>query len=109
MGAELGFRDGSQMSVTLLLTKLSGKIKTLLHIVIKIIIVSYTLVIAHTAIGMVIRQIQTGQLSAGLRISMAVPYSALIAGFGIMTIVQGVTLVLMLIRFLRECKGEIRP
>ncbi|MCL2835015.1 MAG: TRAP transporter small permease [Treponema sp.] len=102
LGAEMGLRDGSQISVTMVLEKFSGKAKALLQIIIKLIVVIFTVAIARGAMLMVLRQIRTGQITAGLKIPVAVPYSTLVIGFGAMALVQFVTLILLIIRFFND-------
>ena len=101
LGAEMGLRDGTQMSVTLFINWSSGRVKAVIDIIIKLIVVTFTIAITRSAIGMVLKQIQTGQLTAGLRIPMAIPYSTLVIGFGAMALVQGVTVILTIVVFFR--------
>ena len=99
LGAEMGLRDGSQISVTIVLGRFSGKAKALLQIIIKLIVVIFTVAIARGAMLMVLKQIKTGQTTAGLKIPVAIPYSTLVIGFGTMAVVQVVTLILLIIQF----------
>jgi C4-dicarboxylate transporter DctM subunit len=103
LGAEMGLRDGSQVSITAVVEKLSAKGRALMRIITKLIVVVFSAAITRSAVGMVLKQIETGQTSAGLKVSMAVPYSALLAGFGIATLVQGISVVFMIVQFF---KGE---
>ena len=70
LGTEMGLRDGTQISVTAALF--------------------------YHSIGLVQRQIISGQTSPGLQIPMSIPYFALVLSFGIITLVQGVTLIMMI-------------
>ena len=103
LGAEMGLRDGSQVSIAAVVEKLPPKARALMRIITKLIVAAFSAAITRSAVGMVLKQIETGQTSAGLKVSMAVPYSALLAGFGIATLVQGITVVFMIIQFF---KGE---
>lgn len=102
LGTEMGLRDGTQASVTALVDRFRGKAKAVVHIVSKALVVAFTAMITQSAWGMVLKQIETGQTSPALKIPMSIPYAALLVSFAIMTAVQGVTLVLMLLRL---CKG----
>jgi C4-dicarboxylate transporter DctM subunit len=106
LGAEMGLRDGTQVSITAVQEILPKKGRSLIHIIVKLIVVIFSSVITRSAIGMVLRQIQTGQTSAGLKVSMAIPYSALVVGFGIMVMVQGYSLILMILHFFKAEEGN---
>ena len=106
LGAEMGLRDGTQVSIVAVvekIDKLSHKAHDIVLIIAKVIVVAFTGVMFKSSIEMVLKQIQTGQTSAGLKLSMAVPYSALMVGFGIMTFVQLAAIVSMIIKLV---KGE---
>lgn len=110
IGTEIGLRDGTQISVTTLVDKLSGKTKKIIQIVAKLIVVLFSSMILYSSIGMVQMQIKTGQTSPALRIPMSLPYAALPISFGIITAVQGAALILMILRFNKEddIDGEVK-
>lgn len=101
LGTELGLRDGTQISVTAMVDRLGKRGQQIAHIFSKLLVVAFSAAITNSAIGMVMKQIQTGQTSPGLKIPMAIPYASLLIGFGIMTLVQGITLILMIIRLFK--------
>ena len=105
LGAEMGLRDGSQVSIAAVVEKLPSKARALMRIITKLIVTVFSAAITRSAVGMVLKQIETGQTSAGLKVSMAVPYSALLAGFGIATLVQGISVVFMIIHFFKGERG----
>lgn len=99
LGTELGLRDGTQASVTAFVDRLRGTARRLVQLIAKTLVVIFSATITHSAYGMVLKQLQTGQTTPGLKIPMAIPYAALLVGFGIMTIVQGATVLLSIARF----------
>lgn len=101
LGTEMGLRDGTQASVTAVVDRLKGKAKLAIQIVAKLLVVVFTAIITNSAWGMVMKQIQTGQTSAALKVPMAIPYAALLISFAIMTLVQGVSLVIMTVQLFK--------
>ncbi|MDR1469178.1 MAG: TRAP transporter small permease [Spirochaetaceae bacterium] len=108
LGAEMGLRDGTQVSITAVRDSLPERGKSFMHIVVTLIVVLFSAAITRNAIDMVLRQIKTGQTSAGLNVPMAVPYSALVLGFGIMTLVQSFSLILMIVRLFKAPSNKER-
>ena len=110
LGTEAGLRDGTQISVTSVVDKLHGKAKKIAYIFSKLIVVIFSATIFNSSIGMLQMQIKTGQTSAALRLPMSVPYAALTISFGIITLVQGATLLGMISEFTRhdEAIEEVR-
>ncbi|MCI8513703.1 MAG: TRAP transporter small permease [Lachnospiraceae bacterium] len=108
LGAEMGLRDGTQVSIVAVvekIDKMSHKAYQVVMIIAKLIVVAFTGIMFKSSIDMVLKQVQTGQTSAGLKLSMAVPYSALMVGFGIMTFVQLARIVSMVLEFGKK-EGE---
>jgi len=99
LGTEAGLRDGTQISVTTVVDKLHGKARKIVNIFSKLIVVIFSATIFNSSIGMLQMQIRTGQTSAALRLPMSVPYAALTISFGIITLVQGFTLLTMILEF----------
>lgn len=99
LGTELGLRDGSQIAITAVIDKFHGKVGKALHILSRLIVVVFAGVMTNVSVNMVMKQAQTGQTSPGLGIPMTVPYFALLLGFGLITLVQGVLLVQMIMNF----------
>ncbi len=106
LGTEMGLRDGTQASVTAVVDSLKGKVKQVVQLAAKLLVVIFTAMITQSAWGMVLKQIQTGQTSAALKVPMAIPYSALLVSFAIMTAVQGVTVVLMFLQLFKPQEAE---
>jgi TRAP-type C4-dicarboxylate transport system permease small subunit len=68
-------------------------LRNLLRIVAKLIVVVFSAIIFYTSWELMGKQFKTGQLSAGLGVHMAVPYFILPLAFGLITLVQGWTLI----------------
>ena len=97
LGTEMGLRDGTQISVTAVVDMLKGPVKKIVMIISKGIVVLVSAALFYQSIGLVQRQIISGQTSPGLQIPMSIPYFALVLSFGIITLVQGVTLIMMIL------------
>ena len=93
IGPELGLRDGTQIAVTAVVDRLKGKLRQIVEIIAKVVVVIFSSSILITSIKLVSIQIQTGQTSAALEISMAVPYMALVISFTMIVLVQIMTIV----------------
>ena len=104
LATEIGLRDGSQISITLLTDMAKGFLKRLLLITVKIIIIFFSAVIFITSFQILRVQIMANQTSAGLRIPMVIPYFALTLNFGIILITQS----LQLIRIIFSKNKEIK-
>lgn len=96
LGTEMGLRDGTQISVTAVVDMLKGTTRKVVMILSKGIVVLVSVALFYQSMGLVQRQIISGQLSPGLQIPMSVPYFALVLSFGIITLVQGFTLIMMI-------------
>ncbi|EGN66831.1 hypothetical protein HMPREF0401_01510 [Fusobacterium animalis 11_3_2] len=66
-------------------------------IISKLIVVLAAASLFYHSIGLVKKQIISGQVSPGLQIPMSIPYFSLVLSFGIITLVQGITLIMMII------------
>ena len=97
LGTEMGLRDGTQISVTAIVDLLKGTTKRIVMIISKGIVVLVSAALFYHSIGLVERQIISGQTSPGLQIPMSIPYFALVLSFGIITLVQGFTLIMMIL------------
>jgi len=88
--------------VTALVDKAKGKFKAILQIIAKAIVEIFSVTMLIKAIDMVRIQIATGQTSPSLHLPMWVPYFSLVLGFGIISLVQGTTLMLLLIQLFMD-------
>lgn len=97
LGTEIGLRDGSQASITAFTERLRGNAKKVVDIIARLIVIIFSSAMFYNAVGMVQKQMQTGQTSPALKIPMTVPYFALPLSFGIIMVVQTVTLIHILL------------
>jgi TRAP-type C4-dicarboxylate transport system permease small subunit len=104
LGTEIGLRDGSQIAVTSVVDRLHGKARKVVDIIAKLIVVAFSARIFISSINMLQMQIRTGQISAALKIPMSIPYAALTISFGIITVVQSITVLMMIYGFNKQDK-----
>lgn len=94
LGTELGLRDGTQVSVTALTSKLEGKTAgRILDIIARIVVIYFVYMMFTNGNALVAKQIKTAQTSPVMNIPMYILYLSLSISFCLMLITQ----VLMLI------------
>ena len=94
LGTELGLRDGTQVSVTALTSKLEGKTAgKVLGIIARLVVIYFVYMMFRNGNALVAKQIKTAQTSPVMNIPMYTLYLSLSISFGLMMITQ----VLMLI------------
>lgn len=98
LGAEAGLRDGTQVRVTAIISKFSGGLRKALDIVAQVVLIAFTALVTRGAVINVQTNIARNVTTTSLNWPMAIPYMALVIGFGIMTLVQLSTLVKMVKR-----------
>lgn len=108
LGTEIGLRDGSQASITAFTSKLKGSTKKIVDIIARLAVIIFSSAMFYNAVGMVQKQIQTGQTSPALKLPMTVPYLALPLSFGIITVVQTVTLIYIILGKKDKMDGEVQ-
>lgn len=106
IGTEIGLRDGTQVAVTAVVDRFHGKFRSLIDIISKAIVVVFSATIFYSSMGMLEMQIRTGQTSPALKLPMSVPYAAITISFGIIAVVQGITLLLMILHFNKKKEAE---
>lgn len=97
LGTEMGLRDGSQIAVTAVVDRLGTFGKSVIKIIAKLIVVIFSGTALYYSILMVEKQAVSGQTTAALHVSMAIPYMALVISFGIITVIQSVIVIRMCI------------
>lgn len=105
IGTEVGLRDGTQIAVTAIVDKLHGKAKCVIQILAKLIVVLFSFGVFMGGVQLLNIQIRTGQVSAALGISMAIPYGAMVISFAMITLVQAVEMVGLAVNMIQN-KGE---
>lgn len=89
LGTELGLRDGTQVSVTALTSKLEGKLAgKILDIIARVVLLVFVFMIFRYGNALVAKQIQTGQTSPVMKIPMYILYLSLSISFGATLITQ---------------------
>lgn len=105
IGTEVGLRDGTQIAVTALVDKLHGRAKTGIRILSKLVVVLFSAGVFMGGVKLLNIQIKTGQISAALGISMAIPYGAMVISFAMITLVQAMEIVALVVKIVQN-KGE---
>lgn len=108
LGTEVGLRDGSQIAITAVVDKFKGVSRGVIDIFAKIVVVLFSVTVFYTSFTLLEKQISFGQFSPGLNLPMYVPYAALPLSFGMISLVQGATLIAMIVSFFRGENGENR-
>ena len=96
LATEAGLRDGSQIAVTGFTDKCPATVKKALRLIVKAVIVAFSIMIVITSYQLVMKQLATGQVSAGLSLPMWIPYFILPVSFLAITIVQALAFVAIL-------------
>lgn len=99
LGTEVGLRDGTQVAVTAVVEKLRGKLRKVVDIIKQIVLELFSFAMVQAGVQLVMKQLEHGQTTPVLKIPMAFMYSSLVLSFGIILLVQTVTLIEMLINF----------
>ena len=106
LGTEAGLRDGSQIAITFVKEKFHGIPRAVLDILIKVIIVAFSIVVFYFSFGLLENQLSLGQESPAFGLPMYIPYLALPFSFGIISLVQGVTLIIMVVNLFSGKHGQ---
>ena len=96
LATEAGIRDGSQIAVTAVTDHCPPVLKRILQLIVKLVIVGFSLMIFVTSFTIIKTQLNSGQISAGLGIPMVIPYAILPIAFGFISIVQTIAFFLLL-------------
>lgn len=95
LAAETGLRDGSQISITAITDRCPHTLKKCLQMLAKAVVIVFAAVCFLNSFTILSTQLSSGQVSPGLRVPMIIPYFALPLSFGIVSIVQTLTLICM--------------
>lgn len=88
LATEAGLRDGSQIAITSVTEKCPPFLKRVLQLIVKAVIIAFSVMITMTSYELVLKQLATGQVSAGFSLPMWIPYLVLPVAFGFITVVQ---------------------
>lgn len=100
LGTEAGLRDGTQIQITAVVDRFTGRVKLGLQIVAKLVVVVFSVLMAHASFGVVAAQASSGQTSPVLKVPMYFPFGAFLLAFTIITIVQTAALILLIRAFI---------
>ena len=92
-GTEIGLRDGTQVSITALTSKLKGKVELVVWVITKVILIAFVCLMTKYGYALMVKQMATGQTSPIMKIPMWFIYSSLVISFGMMAFVQTVLLI----------------
>jgi TRAP-type C4-dicarboxylate transport system permease small subunit len=88
LAAEVGLRDGTQISVTAITEKLPLPLRKAAASLARLAVIVFAGVCFFTSFRILGTQMASSQVSPGLEIPMLIPYLSLPLGFGIIVIVQ---------------------
>lgn len=103
IGTEVGLRDGTQIAITSIVDSLSKPLKIIVQIIAKLIVVIFSTLVFIGSLLLIDIQLRTGQISAALNLPMSIPYAAMVISFGMITLVQSLTVISIIIKVI---KGE---
>ena len=91
LGAEVGLRDGTQVSVTAVTDKLHGKVKKVVAILARIVLTVFCGAMTAGTIYQISQSLKRNATTTALNWPIAIPYAAILIGFLVATIIQAVT------------------
>jgi TRAP-type C4-dicarboxylate transport system permease small subunit len=94
-GAEVGLRTGGQLSMEIVTSRMKGVVKKAAKTVVQVLVTAFSCIVFYGSIPLVQAQLKSKQLSPGLRLPMAVPYSVVMVTFAFASVVQIVILIRM--------------
>ncbi len=106
LATEMGLRDGTQISVTMVVDKLPPNSRKILKIFSKSIVVVFSAIVFYTSLLLLQKQISFGAQSSALGIPMYIPYFALPLSFALITLVQATNVITRIVMLTR---GEEMP
>lgn len=93
LGTEVGLRDGTQVAVTAVIDKLHGIVKKIVGLIKQIVVVVFSFIMLSAGYQLFAKQLQLGQTTPVLKIPMAAMYFSLVLSFGLIFLVQVITLI----------------
>lgn len=95
LATEAGLRDGSQISITAFTDKMPPVLKRIVQIIVKLIVIAFSIGITMSTMDLVSMQIRSGQTSAAMGLPMYIPYLSLPIGFACISFVQIIALAVL--------------
>ena len=106
IGTEVGLRDGTQIAVTGIVDRFSGRAKLGIQFIAKLIVIVFAAVVFLGGLKLMDIQIRTGQVSAALGLPMTVPYGVMVISFGMITLVQAMEAIALAVALIQN-KTEV--
>lgn len=106
LGTEVGLRDGTQVAVTAVVEKLHGVPRKLIDLVKQVVLEVFTFVMLSSGASLCLRQFQSGQTTPVLKIPMGIMYFSLVLTFFLIFVIQGITLIEMVLNLRKKEGGE---
>jgi len=103
LAAEVGLRDGTQISLTTVTDHMNVSLRKIVFIVGKLVLIAFAVVTFVSSFSLLSVQIASGQITPGLRIPMFVPFLAIPISFAIIILVQvGILIKMIMEAFHKE-------
>lgn len=106
LGTEVGLRDGTQVAVTAVVEKLHGVPRKIIDLVKQVVLEVFTFVMLSSGASLCLRQFQSGQTTPVLKIPMGIMYFSLVLTFFLIFVIQGITLIEMVLNLRKKEGGE---
>lgn len=106
LGTEVGLRDGTQVAVTAVVEKLHGVPRKIIDLVKQVVLEVFTFVMLSSGTSLCLRQFQSGQTTPVLKIPMGIMYFSLVLTFFLIFVIQGITLIEMVLNLRKKEGGE---
>ncbi len=88
IGTEMGLRDGTQIRITALVDRFSGRTHAAINLIARAIVLIFAGYMCKASYGIFLQQVHSGQTSAALRIPMWFPYLSFVLAFSIILLAQ---------------------
>lgn len=106
LGTEVGLRDGTQVAVTAVVEKFHGVGRKVIDLVKQVVLEIFTFVMLSSGTSLCLRQFQSGQTTPVLKIPMGIMYFSLVLTFFLIFVIQGITLIEMILNLRKKEGGE---
>ena len=99
LGTEVGLRDGTQVAVTAVVDKLHGVPRKIVDLIRQVILVGFAFIMIKAGGALVLKQLQAGQTTPVMKLPMSLMYFSLVLAFGLIFVIQTITLVQQIAEF----------
>ena len=95
----VGLRDGTQVAVTAVVDKLHGVARKIVDLIRQVILVGFAFIMIKAGGALVLKQLQAGQTTPVMKLPMSLMYFSLVLAFGLIFVIQTITLVQQIAEF----------